>query len=202
MIGTSRDITVLKLGGSLLDLPDLMHRLEAFLQQPHVTRPVLVVGGGDAADAVRRFDAWYHLGPVVSHAAAIRAMSFNAHLVQAALRHGVIVPEPDQLESAWRGNQRAIVEPITWLDRLAQQESTIPARWSFTSDSIAAHIAVHLQAARLILLKSTLPPTPCDVAEAARRGLVDADFPWVSASLPGIELVNLRGNFSDVVVLK
>lgn len=69
---------------------------------------------------------------------------------------------------------------------------TIPHRWSFTSDSIAAHIATRLDAAKLTLLKSTLPASPCDLAEAGRLGIVDADFAAAAAGVPRVELVNLR----------
>jgi hypothetical protein len=68
----------------------------------------------------------------------------------------------------------------------------IPHRWTFTSDSIAAHIAARMGAGRLTLLKSTLPQSECGPACAAGLGLVDADFPEASAGLPSVELVNLR----------
>ncbi|HAW32424.1 MAG TPA: acetylglutamate kinase, partial [Planctomycetaceae bacterium] len=41
-------ISVLKLGGSLLDLPDLKDRLSEFLAQLQDRRPLLICGGGSA----------------------------------------------------------------------------------------------------------------------------------------------------------
>ena len=49
-------LTVIKLGGSLLDLPDLSDRLQAFFSRHHFERPVIIPGGGQLADEVRRLD--------------------------------------------------------------------------------------------------------------------------------------------------
>lgn len=48
-------VTVLKLGGSLLDLADLPDRLRSVIKMLGDNGPLLVCGGGDAADLVRRW---------------------------------------------------------------------------------------------------------------------------------------------------
>jgi hypothetical protein len=84
------------------------------------------------------------------------------------------------------------MEPAAWLRLSDESGRPTPRRWSFTSDSIAAHVAQQLDRARLTLLKSTLPPGPCDAHAACAQGIVDTDFPIASAGLPSVELVNLR----------
>lgn len=189
------ELHVIKLGGSLLDLPDLFARMEVIRRQYVEHRAVLVVGGAEAADVVRRFDAMHHLKEGDAHWLAIRAMQFNAHLIASVLRDGVIVHEAAELNTAWKGARIAVIDPLDWLLREQSQGVTIPHRWTFTSDSIAAHIAVQLQARSLTLLKSTLlreATAPNLVQLAACEGIVDADFEVASQPLTQIEMINLR----------
>lgn len=189
------ELHVIKLGGSLLDLPDLLARVDVIRREFGEERAVLVVGGAEAADVVRRFDAVHHLDEGEAHWLAIRAMQFNAHLIAAVLRDCVIVHETAELNAAWKGGRIAIIDPLDWLMREQSQGITIPHRWTFTSDSIAAHVAVQVQASKLTLLKSTLlrANTAANlVQQASREGIVDADFEVASQPLTQIEIINLR----------
>ena len=189
------ELHVIKLGGSLLDLPDLLARIGVIRGEHEKHRAVLVVGGAEAADVVRRFDALHHLNEGEAHWLAIRAMQFNAHLIAAVLRDCVIVHEAAELNAAWKHGRIAVIDPLDWLKRGQSQSITIPHRWTFTSDSIAAHIAVQLHASKLTLLKSTLlrETTAANlVQQASSEGIVDADFEEASQPLTQIEMVNLR----------
>lgn len=194
---------VIKLGGSLLDLPDLVQRFEAFARAHVHSSALLVVGGGRAADVVRAFDRQYGLDESQGHWLAIGAMQFNAQLVAAVLPDARMVAGPAECQAVWnrdpqprrgrgRGTCLAVMDPVAWLRRREAQGVTIPHQWTFTSDSIAAHVATQLGAARLTLLKSSLPAGACSVAAAAASGLVDAHFERASASLAHIDVVNLR----------
>ena len=66
-----------------------------------------------------------------------------------------------------------------------------------TSDTIAAWIALHLAADRLILLKSAPLPVGADRREAARLGLVDPMLPLVARPLQRVEYLNLRERASQ-----
>ncbi len=68
----------------------------------------------------------------------------------------------------------------------------LPASWAVTSDSIAARIATHVKASRLILLKSTSIRRDATRHEAARIGLVDPFFPEAARALHRVEYLNLR----------
>lgn len=189
-------IHVVKLGGSLVDpagLPDLLPRFERWRREALGPRGLIVVGGGDAADIVRAFDKAYGLNEVAAHWLAVRAMDLNAHLVATVVQRCSLVSDLAGCTEAWGKATLPIVDPLAWLSREESREGVkIPHRWSFTSDSIASHVATRLGAAKLTLLKSTLPPSPCDLAEAGRLGIVDADFANAAAGLPRVELVNLR----------
>ncbi len=74
-------------------------------------------------------------------------MSLTAHLLQRWLGAPLIL-HPDQLDSNPAPN--VVVDVQLWL----RNEVDMPVGWSLTSDSIAAGLAVHLDASELILLKS------------------------------------------------
>jgi len=185
-------IHVVKLGGSLLDLPELVARFTAWREAELGPRGVLVVGGGNAADVVRGFDKAFRLDEEAAHWLAVRAMQLNAHCLAAVLPRCRLVTNPIGCEIAWRAGDLAVIDPLTWLEREHAEGVPIPHRWTFTSDSIAAHVATRLNARQLTLLKSTLPKGDCGPECAAGLGVVDEDFPAVCGGVPHVQLVNLR----------
>ena len=86
----------------------------------------------------------------------------------------------------------AVVEPWDWLSHEAADGVHVPHRCTFTSDSIAAHVATVLGAEKFTLLKSMMPQSECGLECAAGLGIVDEDFPEAAKTVPAIELVNLR----------
>lgn len=194
-----RSIHVVKLGGSLLDLPGLIDRFNAWRRTQEPDAMLLVVGGGRVADAVRSFDKIHGLGESLGHAHAVAAMRFNADMLRRKLDDAQWVHDTPSCEAVWTKGGLALLEPVAWLERDEEEEkkreatgSGVPRRWSFTSDSIAAYLADRLDADRLTLLKSTLPKGDCGVRCAAGLGMVDDDFAEASAGLPHIAMVNLR----------
>jgi len=93
---------VAKVGGSLLDWPQLADRLQRWLAALGTPRVVLVVGGGPAADLVRRRDQWDDLGDDKSHWLAVRAMTFNGYLLEGLLENAKVVASLRQCESLWQ----------------------------------------------------------------------------------------------------
>ncbi|MCE9591463.1 MAG: hypothetical protein K8S99_13160 [Planctomycetes bacterium] len=195
-------VHVVKLGGSLLDLPDLLGRFEAWRWEEMGPRGVLVVGGGDAADVVRGFDKAFRLDQERAHWLAIRAMQLNTHCVAAVLPRSRLASSAMGCEIAWRAGDLAVIEPLAWMEREHTEGVTIPHCWSFTSDSIAAHLAVRLGSERLTLLKSTLPKGDCGPACAAGLGIVDEEFPAACEGVPSVVLVNLRSSPAGRCILR
>ncbi len=153
-------ITVVKVGGSLYDHPRLAAGLRRYLRQwpPQTVR--LVPGGGDLADAVRKYDRIHHLGEQVAHRLAMRTLAVAGELL--AMLLGTDCPP--------------IVTEVDLGDW--------PHTWALTSDSIAARVAWQERAERLILLKSVTIPEGTSWVEAAARGWVDAFFPQAVAQAP------------------
>src|SRR5204862_6165233 len=83
-MNTDAGLVVVKVGGSLYDLPDLGPRLAAWLRT--LVGPVLLVpGGGAMADAVRHLDRYHGLGAEISHELALRSLTMNAWFLAALL---------------------------------------------------------------------------------------------------------------------
>ena len=165
---------VVKVGGSLFDLPDLGKRLRKWLGCFRTSTVLLVPGGGPAADLIRELDARHGLGEEAAHWLALRALSLNAAVLQALLPGSEILAD-------WR-EARALcgrgVLPILDAFRFAQvdegQPGCLPHSWDATSDSLAARVAIVARARELFLLKSVTIRHDTSWAEAARCGHVDA----------------------------
>jgi aspartokinase-like uncharacterized kinase len=183
-----RDVHIIKVGGSLFDLPQLPQRLGEVIAASDASCQLIVTGGGRSADVVRQWDTLHHVGEEACHWIALRAMQFNAYLLQSVLTNAMLVSDPAQLQSG----AVHLLDPILWLKREESQGIHIPHVWQYTSDSVAAHLATQLCASRLTLCKSTLPQQECGRSCAAGLGIVDDYFPAVAADIEYVELINLR----------
>ena len=169
---------VVKVGGSLFDHPQLGPALRAYLDVLPTDEVMLVPGGGDVVEAVRRLDAIHGLGEEVSHGLAAWALGVTAKF----LTHTVI-----------RSPRVTVLDCYQFVVEDEARPGALPHSWDVTSDSIAARAAAVYEAERLVLLKSVDVPagTPWEIA--AERGWVDRYFPMVvaGAALP-IEVLNFR----------
>jgi 5-(aminomethyl)-3-furanmethanol phosphate kinase len=191
------DVSVIKVGGSLLDWPELPDRLSVFLegQRNRVAsgRLVAIAGGGPAADLARRLDRDHHLGDETAHQLAIHAMDLTARFLAAILPGSVAVDRLAELFSVWSAGRVPVLIPSPILQDIERTGmSPLPRSWDTTSDSIAAWIATHLRATSLVLLKSASLPSGADRQMAARLERVDPHFPRISRDLPRVEYLNLR----------
>lgn len=173
--------TVVKVGGSLFDLPDLSGRLKAVLRD--MTDPVLIVaGGGPAADVVREYDRIHRLGEEAAHWLALRACSLNAHLLARLLDLPVVSDVP-------ANEPRAIVDLLAFA--IAEESrDPFPHRWDVSSDSMAVCVARRAEASALILLKSTLKSV------TGNEDIVDPFFPAALERAPNLAVAyrNLRAS--------
>ena len=106
---------VVKVGGSLLNWPELGDRLQQWLAALGTPNVVLVVGGGPAAELVRRRDAWDDLGDERSHWLAVRAMTFNSYLIEGLLENSKVVATLRQCESLWQDGIIPILDAHTFM---------------------------------------------------------------------------------------
>ncbi len=182
--------TLIKVGGSLLSLPDLAVRMQGLIERLEDEQVALLIGGGEAADAVRQWDRVFPLDPQTSHQLAIDAMGLTASLVTRLITNSVLCRCRADVEAAWSEGRVAVLEPasvVAKFERLGCEP--LPAGWHVTSDSIAGWLAAHWPFERLVLAKSV--EAPSDLSEG---NVVDEFFPSLLRRLPGVFWCNLRAD--------
>jgi 5-(aminomethyl)-3-furanmethanol phosphate kinase len=191
-----RRLCVVKVGGSLLDLPDLGERLRTWLATlPPEDIVVLVPGGGPTTDVIRTLDERFRLGEERSHWLALRALTLNTHFLACLLPGARIIKQ--RIDAFVIGSNLCLLDchGFAGFDEHTAAGDPLPHQWNATSDSLAARVAVAWRSARLILLKSAMIPATMSWEDAGRAGLVDPLFPVILSSAENpleISVVNLR----------
>ncbi|HWG47587.1 MAG TPA: hypothetical protein VN688_32790 [Gemmataceae bacterium] len=192
----NRSLAVVKVGGSLYDLPDLATRLQCWLAAELPSDNVLLIpGGGPTANGVRDLDRRHGLGEETSHWLALRALTFNAHFLASLLPSACVIDKLSELPPIWDKKNIPILNAYQFARMDENNPDHLPHSWVVTSDAVAARVAIVAHARHLVLLKSATIPFGMDWMEAGRCGLVDEMFAEVLRDAPGdlqIRAVNLR----------
>jgi aspartokinase-like uncharacterized kinase len=187
-------LVVVKVGGSLFDLPDLGPRLRAWLAARPAGPVLLVPGGGAAADVVRDLDRCHRLGEEAAHWLALQALSLTARFLCRLLPGSPLVREPaGRLPHAEPGRP-VILDPHLFVQADEGAAGCLPHSWAVTSDAVAARAAVVAGARRLVLLKSVTIPASMTWEDAGRHGFVDRVLDQVLRAAPWLDVtaVNFR----------
>jgi aspartokinase-like uncharacterized kinase len=183
---------VVKVGGSLFDLPGLRERLASFLSVLEQREILLVAGGGPAAEFVRVLDRNHRLGEEAAHWLAVRSLGLTAHALAAMLPSAAVVDCLPECRPLWVSGVWPILDLFAFAQADEAHAGALPHSWDVTSDSLAARVAEVAEARELILLKSVTLPSPPDWTDASRRGHVDAHFPRMIARGVKARAINLR----------
>lgn len=189
---TNISTRVVKVGGSLFDLPELGRRIHNWLAQQSPAFHLFVAGGGQRVDLVRRDFAAGTIDEISAHWRCIELMNETAALLAGHLA----LPEPlDELPArrALETPGYAVFSAAKWLrDAEPQARGTrLPASWDVTSDSIAARLAICWPTDELVLLKSAAPLSRT-LWQLANMGYIDRMLPRLESELPKWRMVNLR----------
>ncbi len=180
-------IRVVKVGGSLLNLPNLGVQIQRWLDQQASAQNILIPGGGILVDAVRMES---QDDDATDHWSCIAIMNALALTFAGNVPAAQCITSPDNLAET---DACYVLAPEAWL---RDCEPLLPGTklhesWDVTSDSIAARLAICLGADEIVLLKSADPPTG-DLQELSDLGYIDKFFPKLAAELPPWRMVNLR----------
>lgn len=167
----SRDLTIVKLGGSHALEPHLKEWLAALAACGG--RIIVVPGGGPFADKVREMQISIGFDDYAAHHMALLAMEqFGAAIggLEPRLVHAASLAAIDE---ALRQARTPIWMPV----KMALAARDLPLSWDLTSDSLAAWLAGRVGAKRIMLVKHGGPygERP-DIDDLAARGIVDPLF--------------------------
>jgi aspartokinase-like uncharacterized kinase len=184
-------IRVVRVGGSLLTWKSFVPAFTSWLDNQPQARNVLIAGGGPWVELLRQAADRFDLDEESAHWLSIRAMSTTAQLLSTLVAADVI-SDFDELVVCQR--RQVVFDVEAFLRSInSGHDTSLPATWNVTSDSISALVAARLHAEELVLLKSRDTPSPGQpTAELAKVGYVDSFFPAASSGIAKLRYVNLR----------
>jgi aspartokinase-like uncharacterized kinase len=192
-------VIVFKIGGSLLDLPNLPEVVRRIPAGRSDAAAVLIAGGGAAADLVRTWDQIHRLGDEAAHELALEAMDLSASLLARFFPEARLVRSEQQVRRAAAEGAMCLVCAGCFVKAAESQgHSPLERSWRTTSDSIAAWTAEVL-GAELVLVKSAPLPAGIRFDQAARIGLVDESFPEIASRLRAVSWVNARAPDAQII---
>ena len=140
--------SVLKVGGSLAENPVSLTKLcqeLSVLAKDH--RIVIVPGGNEFADTVRKLDKTYGLSDVVAHKMAIVAMDQYGLFLSDVIPDSYVSYALEEISNPVKDKV-----PIFLPSQLMFREDPLENSWDVTSDTIAAYIASKLHSKKLVLV--------------------------------------------------
>lgn len=168
---------VVKLGGSLMQAPELKSWLDLLVAQEQFAC-IIVPGGGMFADAVRAAQRAGGFDDATAHRMAVLAMEQFAWLLQSLCPALTTASTTDDILDAARRPGATLWMP----SRMVLGDPDIPANWQVTSDSLAAWLAGKLHAERLVLVKQAdFSGQPASIGQLQAQGVLDAAFGEFSA---------------------
>ena len=200
----SEALRIVKVGGSLFDLPDLPQRLHKWLQTQTGGINVLLAGCGAMGNCVRELDARFQLREHISHGMCVDLLAATTRLLAGLLPATSVLEDWERLAKRTLplgASSVVIFNPVRFLH---QEEAKLageplPTGWDVTTDSIAARLAEVTRADDLVLLKSSLPRDFSRLDELSDAEYVDRYFPWAVRPLAEVRFVNLRDDHFPVV---
>lgn len=195
--------SIVKVGGSLLTLPDLAMRLRKLFAALDTDRIFVVAGGGEAARLVRNWDLTHQLDEEVAHWLAIESMSLTASLLANLLADAALVVDHRSADNNVLKGGVSILVPRSILDELHHgKREPLPVGWDCTSDSIAGWIATQWKVDSIVLAKSVDAPRESSTPSESEPAAVDAYFDSIIKGRLPVYWCNVRTNPESVVLWK
>ncbi|TWU30553.1 amino acid kinase family protein [Novipirellula artificiosorum] len=178
---------VIKIGGSLLLRTNLVTRLPVRIDElggGAASETLVMVGGGEMIDAIRRLDRCRPLDPIATHWQCIELLqqtleifhqwfpSWNRIDTRAELEHAI--------EQGFPTDRPSLVSVEAFYRR--DVPADLPMDWRTTSDSLASLLATLSGSDELVLVKSCQIDDGWTTASLMDKGIIDAAFPWHGAS--------------------
>ena len=183
---------VIKVGGSLLAAPQLPCSLTRWLADQGTAENLVLVGGGDLVDAVRRLDRIRPGDPVDTHWLCIELMETTRRIFANWFDwKSLTSPEGllQQVRSGFPSEHPTVVSVQAFYDR--DTDIQVPLDWRTTSDTIAAILAITVNADELVLLKSCEIDRGHDLPALSDAGIIDDAMSMLADKIPSIRVEQL-----------
>jgi aspartokinase-like uncharacterized kinase len=166
----SRGPIIVKLGGSLARERQFARWIEAIRRCKNGV--IVVPGGGPFADCVRDAQGYMRVSDAAAHRMALLAMEQYAIACASSFPDVLLVSDESQLRLIGEGRTGV------WLpSRMALGADDLPQNWQVTSDSLAAWLALRLDARALVVVKSVdVDADPLSADALVEREIVDPLF--------------------------
>jgi aspartokinase-like uncharacterized kinase len=140
---------VVKVGGSLAACPEKLRNLCLKISEISKEHKLIVVpGGGEFADVVRRLDKRFHLSCNTSHRMAILGMDQYGMLLSNLIPSSITTSKFEEIKYFLDMGKLPIFLP----SNLLLQEDPLENSWAVTSDSIAVYLAGRLKVTKVLLV--------------------------------------------------
>jgi aspartokinase-like uncharacterized kinase len=162
---------VVKLGGSLNGDPSLPQWLRALCTLGR-GRVAVAPGGGRFADQVREAQRRWGFADLTAHNMAILAMMQTALMLRALNPALEAASTEAEIRNVLRHGGTALWLPVA----LLREHADSLTNWDVTSDSLALWLARHLNAERLVIVKSCALEPGLSLRQWGDAGVLDASF--------------------------
>ena len=184
---------VVKIGGSLLLRQDLPSQLNNWFSRQRPAENIVIIGGGELIDAIRKLDKLRPGNPVEVHWRCVKLLqttfqimcdwfpSWESVRTEEAFQRGV--------NFGFSSGKPTLIEVSAFYRK--GDESGLPLDWRTTTDAIAAALAIKSKANEVVLLKSCSVDPGLSVNEMAASGIVDEAMPMVADQIAKLRVEQL-----------
>jgi len=192
-------VRVIKLGGSLLTMPNLKQKFQKWCRENPHPLTLIIVGGGPVVDAVRQIHLANSLSEEFAHWVCIDLLQHTARIAHQVLGNAELFETKDDLQQPFSGSRVNSTTPIIAIVQVAicfaraYPNMGLPGSWDVTSDALAAAFSNMYAAEELVVMKSCDPPLDeSNLESLAEVGFVDPYFADLAEDIHQVRFVNLQ----------
>lgn len=186
---------VVKIGGSLLRRDDLVPTLTRWFVQQQPAENLVVVGGGAVVDAIRELDEIRPGDPVETHWLCVSLLDVTLRRM-ASWFPWPVVTTPEELRRGLSTGFATATPTLVGVGAFYGPEAegasdVLPTGWETTTDSIAAWLALQVDAGELVILKSCDVNSDWSPEQLSAAGIVDEAFPGIARRIDFLRVERL-----------
>ena len=166
---------VVKVGGSLLTRPNIAASICRWIDQQTPAQTLVIVGGGEMIEAVRRLDRIHGLDATATHWICVDVLVASEALFATWVPDWKRIQTRDQFALLDQSDSIPILVSIPAFYH-RECSAILPTDWRTTTDAIAGYLGVRTDADEVVLLKSCPVPRCNAIDDLAAAGIVDTRY--------------------------